>query len=233
MFWVLTLLLLVEEICEMKTRGIIWILPLMAAFCGCATWSNPKQAMNTRPNEAIVVGNIRVLYEGQDIAKNTYFSTSNGKQTVLHKLHESSFLTARLPVGENSLTRMLIDKGGLGLWARDFVFQAGDIAFTLREPGRAYYIGEITIDCTPGKSHIDWNEMVKTAAPVTVLASPFVPVVMAAYIVTPKRDHQLAISIQNKLPTAEGEFRKRFQTQMGLVESLVKLSSTNITTKSL
>lgn len=209
------------------------MVPVMAALCGCATWSDPKQAMNTRPNEAIVVGNIRVLYVGQDIAKNTYFSTSNGRQTILHKLHESTFMVARLPVGRNSLTRMLIDKGGLGLWARDFVFQAGDIAFDLSEPGQAYYIGDITIDCTPGKSHIDWHEIVKTAAPVSVLASPYVPVVMAAYIFNPKRDHRLAISIQSKLPTAEREFRQRYQTQMAFVESLVRLSSTNITTKSL
>lgn len=215
----------------MKTLHMIWITPLLAV-CGCATWSNPKEATNLRPDEAIAVGNVRVLYEGQDIARNTYFSTRNGKQTTLHKLHESSLMVARLPVGENSFTRMLIDKGGLGLWCRDFVFKTGDIAFNLPEPGRAYYIGDITIDCTPGKSHINWSEMAMTAAPTLVLASPFVPVVVGAYIAIPKIDHRLAIGIQDKRPDAEAEFRVRLQTDQALVESLVRLSSTNLTTQS-
>jgi len=193
---------------------------VLLACCGCTHFSNIKKLDNVGRNEAVAIGTLRIVYEGKEDFKTTGFRTQNRDRTTIHVLSGSRFIAARLPVGENAITYVQIDRG---FWMRDLHFEPGNIAFTLNEPGQVYYIGDITIDCTPGKSSLN-----PTRVAGAVLAGG--PFLIADAWINPMTDQKMSLRIENNLEQTQQEFRKHFNTERALTQSLTRLQSTNLTT---
>ena len=95
------------------------------------------------PDEAIAVGRIQIAGADQDaeLAKVTFglnFHTKNGNYSYM--VPKGGLICARLPVGKNQITSIGVIQG---FRSSLFCFSVNLPIVDLKEPGRAYYIGDI------------------------------------------------------------------------------------------
>ena len=124
---------------------LLWIL-----CSGCAgltpRFANIEDIKDIRSNEAIAVGRLRIARLGKDITKNCLLLIEHGTVFDQYKyvLPESGLICARLPAGESEFRTLVTFEGGRPQYTLGKT--TTQIFVNVNEPGRFYYIGDITLE---------------------------------------------------------------------------------------
>jgi hypothetical protein len=126
-----------------KTMRYIIALFSIVVLAGCALRPfGQLKSIETKPDEVIVIGHLKVQDKGKDITTETnLFFNEAAWGTYVYRADTSGYIYTKLKVGENHLAR-IGHKNRLANIPDDYA------TVTLADAAKVYYIGDISIDVT-------------------------------------------------------------------------------------
>jgi hypothetical protein len=180
--------------------------------CGCANISKTTKVDKIGSKEAVVFARVKILKDGAEFSENSNLVVNQvghkgWGSARQHPGIKDDLFCARLPVGDYYFFHITAGKGLFTVYR--YAFPPGQTTFAVPEPGRTYYLGDITIDWKPdSRSH-------ETEA--AILGG----VVGAA--LTPTPGGTTLVTVRDNLADAQRVFRDKFHTNRDLLPSLIKI----------
>ena len=190
----------------MKTKIIsLLVLALAGLFLtGCVS-KRLARLEKVAPDEAIVVGKFRIIYNGEDVTKGSALlyrpipCSLTQKTCYGDSLDTSGYLFMRVPVGRNRIAEILHRSGFM-----QHNFGAEELTFEAVGGGVINYVGDVTFD---------WNGMNS--------GSGFALATASFLLNTFATGGRLAVSVESKPAEAQELFRKKFSTDRSLIPTLL------------
>jgi hypothetical protein len=198
----------------MRPRGV-WICSVFAAALlalgGCAS-IGPITSVDKGPNEAIVIGRIRVFYNGEDVTKDStiWFRSRGSSKDFAYQPDQHGTVYTKLPVGSYHVQRVEY-RSFVGTFHHEFLEQRAP--FAISDHVRVNYIGDLTLD---------WKG--RSLKPSQALLMLGVVGGIASAIADIGNDGEIAIGTADNSVRALRAFNERFHTRMELASSPVRLT---------
>lgn len=129
----------------MRIRSVLASLALLLVLSGCGAARRLDKSLDVSPNEAAIVGHIKIVYNGEDVTEGSAVLFNEFTWgTYGYQVPKDGWILMRLPLGTNHIARLGFAKFLKGQFHYDF--QPGQTWFRVSEGGKTYYIGHINVE---------------------------------------------------------------------------------------
>jgi hypothetical protein len=188
-------------------KNVIIVLTCLIFICSCSTLRLTK-IEDVSLNEAAAIVKINLKYNGEDVTKKSYILFNAPSFGAAKHLipDENGYIYAKLPLGTNSIDEILLV---IGLGNVQHRFNTGELTFQLNQAQAIYYLGDLTID---------WQGVGSGTA-----ATMSIGLGVVGSLLT---QGDIIVSVESNINGAQEAFRKKFQTQLEIIPSLVVVKPT-------
>ena len=177
----------------MKLWSKIFLLSVIIITSAC---SSNKQliTLDREPNEAIVVGKLKVLYNDEDVTtKSRILFNELTKGEFSYKPDSTGYIITKLPVGEAFFSNIAYTNFS-------YKFQREDALFQLSNTNDVYYIGDIVVNWIGPKYK--------------VVVVGLVPALLVSILDAITNDGDLELYVEDNQDAALEYFNNRFSTDL-------------------
>ena len=190
---------------------------IILACTGCTSVAKVTKVGQLNPNKVVAFARVTILKDGENVSKYSNLiwnpvGHASWSTAYQHPLIENGLFCASMPAGNYYFWDLRSCKG---FWRGDFEYRLKpDFAtFALPEPGRAYYLGDLTINWKPkGSRH-------------QAAAAALGGIVGAALMPIP--GGEVSITVENNLEEAQRAFRDHFHSEQPLIPAIVETHNPN------